>query len=92
MGAFLLILLIALMFVGVPLLLPRFIVWLTETRVAGKTVSPPSASCLSPTGETTIDKGTASTSEVHALPGAAISFLRGTAGFILAVIWPLATL
>ena len=92
MGAFLFILLIALMFVGVPLLLPRFIVWLTETRVAGKTVSSPSASSLSPAGETTIGKGTASTSEGHALPRAAISLLRGIAGLILAVIWPLATL
>ena len=91
MDTFLFILLIALMFVGVPLLLPRFIVWLTETRVTGKTVSPSSAPFLSPTGEETISKGTVSSSEGHNSLGA-IPLLRFIAGLILAVVWPLATL
>jgi len=92
MGTILFILLIAFMFIGVPLLLPRFIVWFTESRATAETVLQPGASQLPPIGETAVSKGTACASEELAPPGIVITLLRVIAGLILGVIWPLATL
>ncbi len=92
MGTILFILLIAFMFIGVPLLLPRFIVWLTESRATSETVMQPGASHLPPIGETAVSKGIACASEELVPSGTVIALLRGIAGLLLGVIWPLATL
>jgi|APHig6443717497_1056834.scaffolds.fasta_scaffold140017_2 hypothetical protein len=92
MGTILFILLIAFVFIGVPLLLPRFIIWLTESRATSETVMQPGTSHLPPIADKAVSKGIACESEELAPPRTAIALLRGIAGLILGIVWPLATL
>ena len=59
MGTTLFILLIAFVFIGVPLLLPRFIIWLTESRATSETVMQPGTSHLPPIADKAVSKGIA---------------------------------
>ena len=92
MGTILFILLITFIFIGVPLLLPRFIVWLTESRATSESVMQAGSSHLQPIGESAVSKEIACASEELVPSGTVIALLRGIAGLLLGVIWPLATL
>lgn len=91
MGGLLFILLIAFMFVGVPLLLPRLIIWLTGSHATSQESSQTGALCAPPVGETTLSQRMDGRSEETVAPGVVITLLRAVAGLILAVVWPLAT-